>query len=440
VEASGFKTFTQSNIVLRANQVAEVNPTLELGQVTESVEVQATALLLDTQSADQSVTMTTERILNLPSSVRNPFVVVHSLAGVTSMSVGQSQNISDQNINRFAFNGGRDMSGLVLIDGVPATAGDWGGLLVSPSIESVNEVQVVRNSYDAEFGKSGGGVVSVVTRSGSNDFHGGAFYFHRNDDLDANSWANNRNRRPKTEFKRHQFGATASGPISTGKKLYFLGTYEKLDEGSPATTTATVPTELQRRGDFSQTRNANGSLSVVHDPFTTRTNPAGAGAVRDPFPNNVVPQSQWDPVGANVVKLYPLPNTTPSDQALANCVSVLVSLVRWTSGWEDRFVTQANNFFGAGVATTDNHRMDVRVDWSASEKLTVYGRLTQAWQSRMTPRFYGTGGDTGNEGEQPRYHATIGVTIVPSPVWVINATVGSGRWREEQIPAALTTA
>jgi hypothetical protein len=414
VEAPGFKSFTQTDIVLRANQQAEVNPRLQLGEVTETVQVAATTLLLETQSANQSVTMTTDRILNLPSSIRNPFVVVHSLAGVTSMSVGNSQNISDQNINRFAFNGGRDMSGLVLIDGVPATAGDWGGLLATPSIESVNEVQVARNSYDAEFGKSGGGVVSLVTKGGSNDFHGNAFEFLRNDNLDANTWANNRAGRPLPEFKRHQFGGSFSGPLWRQKKLYFLGTYEALKEGSPSTTTTTVPTTLEREGDFSQTRNPNGTLSLIYDPFSTRPAPDGRGQIRDPFPGNAVPRSRWDTVGANVVKLYPLPNTTPSNP-----------------------VTQANNFFGSGVSKVDNHRMDLRIDWPANEKFTVYGRVTKAWQARVTPRFFKTGADTGNEGEQPRYHATIGFTVVPSPVWVINTTIGSGRWREEQLPVAL---
>jgi hypothetical protein len=414
VEAKGFKSFVRADIVLRANQAAEVNAEMQLGQVSESVEVSGTALLLETQSANQSVTMTRERLLELPSTTRNPFVVVHAMAGVTSMSVGQSNAPADQNTNRFAFNGGRDMSGLVLIDGVPATAGDWGGLLAAPSLESVNEVQVSRNSYDAEFGKSGGGVVSLVTKGGSSEFHGSAFEFLRNDNLDANSWVNNRSGRPKVEFKRNQFGGSLAGPIWKSKRLFFLGTYEGLRQGSPATTTATVPTDLERRGDFSATRNANGSASPVFDPFTTRVDPAGGGQIRDPFPNSVVPQSRWDPVGANVVKFYPVANTTPTN-----------------------LITNANNFFGAGTSLTDNHRMDIRIDWAASEKLTFNGRVTKAWQKGVTPRFYGTGGDTGNEGKQPRHHITLGTTIVPNPSWVINVTVGSGRWREEQLPLPL---
>jgi hypothetical protein len=414
VEAAGFKTFASTDFNLRTNQAAEFNPTLVLGQVTETVEVQATVVQLDTQSANQSFTLSNQQMLALPANARNPFVAVHAMAGVTSMSIGQSNNTSDQNVARFAFNGGRDMSGLVLIDGIPATAGDWGGLLASPSIESVQEVQVARNSYDAEFGKSGGGVVSVVTKGGSNDFHGSLFEFLRNDNLDANAWANNRVGRPRVEFKRHQFGGNLSGPIWRSKKLFFLTTYEGLRQGSPATTTQTVPTLLERNGDFSQTRNGNGEVAIIYDPFTTRPNPNGSGFIRDPFPGNVIPRSRWDAVGAKVVELYPLPNAAPTNA-----------------------ITQANNFFGAGTSRVNNWRLDQRVDWSKNEQWSMYGRVTYASQESITPRFYGTGGDSGNEGTAPRYHATFGVTYVPTPTFVLNITVGSGRWREEQLPVTL---
>ena len=247
VEVAGFKTVTNSDITLRANQAGEVNVQLTLGQVTESVEVAATVIQLDTQSANQSYTLGRDQILNLPASTRNPFVAVHAMAGVTSMSVGQSNNSSDQNQARFAFNGGRDMSGLVLIDGVPATSGDWGALLAAPSVESVQEVVVSRNSYDAEFGKSGGGVVSVVTKGGSSQFHGSVFEFFRNDNLDANAWANNRLGSSARRVKRNQFGANVSGPIWKSKKLFFLSSYEGLREGSPATLLHYCPNRARAR-------------------------------------------------------------------------------------------------------------------------------------------------------------------------------------------------
>lgn len=413
VEAAGFKKFS-SEFTVRANQAAELNAAMVLGQVTDTIEVAAAAAQLDTQSANQSFTMDRQQILNLPASARNPFVAVHAMAGVTSMSVAQSNNTSDQNVARFAFNGGRDMSGLVLIDGIAATAGDWGGLLASPSVESVQEVQVSRNSYDAEFGKSGGGVVSVVTKGGSNQFHGSAFEFLRNDNLDANAWANNRAGRPRVEFKRHQFGGNLSGPLWKSKRLFFLSTYEGLKQGSPATTTQTVPTDLERAGNFSNTRNANGDLSLVFDPFTTRANPNGAGSIRDAFPNNTIPRNRFDAVGARVLELYPRANAIPTNA-----------------------VTQANNFFGAGTSITNNWRLDQRIDWAKSEKLTMYGRVTYAEQEGISPRFFGTGGDSGSEGTAPRYHATFGATYVPSPKLVLNFTMGSGRWREESLPVTL---
>lgn len=414
VEASGFKTFTNSGITLRANQAAEVNAQLQLGQVSETVEVTGTTIQLDTQSANQSYTLNRDQILNLPASTRNPFIAVHAMAGVTSMSIANSNAPNDQNQARFAFNGGRDMSGLVLIDGVPATSGDWGALLAAPSVESVQEVVVSRNSYDAEFGKSGGGVVSVVTKGGSSEFHGSAFEFLRNDNLDANAWANNRAGRRKVEFKRHQFGGNLSGPISKGKRVFFLGSYEGLREGSPATTSTTVPTDLERQGNFSNTRNANGNTALVFDPFTTRANPAGGGSIRDAFPGNTIPRTRFDAVGAKIIDFYPRPNTTPTNA-----------------------ITQANNFFGAGVSQTDHKRFDVRIDWARSEKHTLYGRVTKAWQDRRSPRFFGTGADGGSEGGNPRHHITLGYTMLPSPRWVINTTIGSGRWREEQLSLPL---
>ena len=110
-------------------------------------------------------------------------------------------------------NGGRGQAGLTLIDGVPAAAVDWGGLIASPSVDSVQEVNIARNQFDAQFGKSDGGVVNMITRGGSNDFHGSVFEFLRNNVLDANSWQNNRAGQPRVSFQRNQFGGAMGGPI-----------------------------------------------------------------------------------------------------------------------------------------------------------------------------------------------------------------------------------
>src|SRR5918996_948848 len=213
-EAVGFKSYVQRGINLIAGQSAAVNFGMELGAITQQVEVGALAVQVDTQTANQSVTLSRDMVLNLPTNLRNPFSLVHATAGITAPATGISQAVQDQNHDRFGMNGGRSTTTGVMIDGVNASAGNsWNGLLISPAIDSVQEVQVIRNAYDAQFGRSGGGMVSMVTKGGGNQFHGTAFEFLRNSALDANSWANNRAGLPIPQFQRSQFGGNLAGPI-----------------------------------------------------------------------------------------------------------------------------------------------------------------------------------------------------------------------------------
>ena len=139
-------------------------------------------------------------------------------------------------------------------------------------------------------------MVSIVTKGGSGAFHGAGFDFLRNSVLDANSWANNRAGSPKPIFQRNQFGGNLGGPIWKSQRIYFFGAYEGLRQGSPITSTVSLPTALERAGDFSQTYNSNGTLAVIYNPFTIRPNPNGSGYIRDPFPGNVIPANLFDPV------------------------------------------------------------------------------------------------------------------------------------------------
>ncbi len=407
-EAQGFKLFLQRGITLVANQSGELNVSMQIGEVTQTVEISESVVQLDSQTANQSVTLDKQMVVDLPLNMRNPFALVHSTAGVIAVRTGVSQATQDQNHNRFAMNGGRDESGLILLDGVPATTGDWSALIIAPSVDSVQEVQVVRNSYEAQFGKSGGGVVSVVSKGGSNQFHGSAFDFLRNDHLDANAWANNRVGRAKTSFQRNQFGGNLGGPILKSKRLYFFGGYEGVRLGVPGTNISNVPTELQRAGDFSQTFNSNGTPAPIFNPFSTRPNPNGAGFIRDAFPGNRIPQAMWDPIGAKVLSLFPKP-TGPGDN-----------------------ITFARNFSAIGKTVTTNDRFDARIDWAHSEKHTFYTRVSKAWQVNVAPVYFGNNVDSNFSDQNPRHHVTIGNTFIPNPTLVVNFLVGAGRWREEQ--------
>jgi hypothetical protein len=409
VEMQGFSKSVRTGVGLRVNQTLELNIALQLGEVSQTVEVSAGVTLLDTQSANRAVTLDKQAVLDLPVNARNPFQLVHVNAGVIAVRTGISQATQDQNHNRFSMNGGRGQAGLTLIDGVPAAAVDWGGLIASPSVDSVQEVNIQRNQFDAQFGKSDGTAVNMITRGGSNEIHGSLFEFLRNNALDANSWANNRSGLRRPIFQRHQMGGSLSGPISKNKRLYFFTTYEGRREGNPGTNVSNVPTLLQRSGDFSQTFNNNGTLAAIFNPFTTRPNPEGAGFIRDPFPGNRIPASMFDPVGAKIVSFYPAPNTQGDP------------------------LTNARNFAAAGKTVTTNDRLDVRIDWAKSEKLTMFGRVTKAWQENVAPVFFGNGADTNFSDVNPRHHVVIGTTWTPTPTWVVNVLVGSGRWRENQV-------
>src|SRR4051794_14669201 len=242
VEAKGFKRFVQPSITLTASQAAEFDARMEVGEATQRVEVSAAAPVLDTQSADKSVTLETKQIIDLPTNFRNPLVLVWQTAGVVAVRTGLSQASQEQNQNRFALNGGRDEGAALLIDGVPSTSADWGGALATPSIEATAEVQVVRNTYDVQYGRTDGGVVSIVTRSGSDSFHGTAYDYLRNSRLDANTWDNNRAGVRKPVFQRNQFGGSLGGPIWKSKLLYFFGDYDGMRQGSTSTTLTSVPT------------------------------------------------------------------------------------------------------------------------------------------------------------------------------------------------------
>src|SRR3954471_8077996 len=256
-EASGFKTYVQSNMILRASTAATVNVPFTVGGAEQSVQVTSEAVLLDTESATNLVTMDSHLIEALPNSYRNPLNFVFALAGTTEGQAGLTTRSGsfDQNGSMFGLNGGRTGNEQVLIDGAPSTAVDWGGLFVAPITDSVQEQQVIQNVYDAQYERSGAGVVTLITKSGTNSFHGGVYDYMRNSALDANSWYNGHNDAPKGLFHRKQFGAYLGGPISRSQPLYFYGAYEGLRQPETDSTITTVPTVAERNGDFSQTFN-----------------------------------------------------------------------------------------------------------------------------------------------------------------------------------------
>ncbi len=405
VTAPGFKKYVKSQIPLEPGQSGEQNASLTLGDVAQAVEVSATAQEIDTQTANKNVTFTTAQMVGLPAIERNPLLFVHDTAGVVAVRQGQEPYMTDQNTNRFALNGGRDESAAILVDGVSIVSPGWGGAIAVPSQDAVAETQVTRQAYDAQYGRTDGGVVSLVTKSGSNQFHGSAFEFLRNNDLDANSWSANFSGIPRQPFHRNQFGGNLGGPLWKSKKLFFFGGFETFKQASPTTQISSVPTALQRSGNFSQTFNSDGSPALIFDPNST-TLGSGGNYVRTPFVGNIIPSNRFDPVGQKALNLYPEPNTAGDA------------------------VTNANNFAAAGQLVSNYYKLDSRVDWVKSEGYRLFARVTKGWEEDGIPLYFHNGADNTGGEKDPRFEIVFGQTFVPNPTWVINVLIGSGRWHE----------
>ncbi|WP_263375492.1 TonB-dependent receptor [Granulicella aggregans] len=400
VTAEGFKAFVTSNITLEGSQRAEFNAKMELGASSTSVQVNASDVSLDTQTANREVTLDAQKIEDLPTSYRNPLYLVHSTAGVVAVRTGLGAYTTDQNQNRFAMNGGRDESSSILVDGASIVAPDLGGAIATPNQDATLEVQIQRTAYDAEFTHTDGGVVSLVTKSGTNELHGSAFEYFRNDHLDANSWDNNNQGIARPLFQRNQFGGSIGGPILKNK-LFIFGAYEGLRQGQPGTAVYTVPTALERTGDFSQSVYADGTPVKIYNPFNV------VNGERQQFANNIIPTSMLDKVGLAAAALYPLPNVTGQ-------------------------VGGGNNFAATAKVVSNYDKFDIRGDYIINQKNTMFGRITKAWQLNSAAAFFKNPGDSwGGGGENDfRYEIILGETWTPSASWVVNSIVSYGKWTE----------
>jgi hypothetical protein len=330
---TGFKSAIRSGVTLTIDEVARVDFTLEVGTLQETVEVSAEATLVDANTSAVGKLVDNRRIAELPLNTRNVYALIFLTPGVSG-TIGNAYGDL-----RYTINGARPRSSDTLVDGVTATfptVTGGVGISVFPSVDAIQEFKVLGATYPAEFGRSLGSVINVVYRAGSNQFRGSAYEFVRDSALDSRNYFQKLRGEKLGDFSRHQFGGAAGGPIEMGKMFYLLS-FEGLRERSFSSRTISVPTELERQGDFSSSRAANGQVIRIFNPFSTRANPAG-GFIRDQFANNVIPRELMDPVALNILKYYPLPNQ-PGDPT-----------------------TGRNNYISSGTANLNTNNTDLRVD------------------------------------------------------------------------------
>jgi hypothetical protein len=353
VEAAGFKRAERTRSKMDAGLPLTVNFDLAVGQVSETVTVEASVAALQTESAAVGKTVEQAQIQNMSLNGRNPIFLALLKPGVRGGALnGFTFGLSSGGLT---INGGRSQDSLITFDGAVGIRTRANGTSIGAAdLETIQEVQILTANYAAEYGRSGNGQVRMVTRSGSRDFHLSLYEYFRNSALDANSWANNRAGLPVNPFRFNQFGYIASGPVilpgfnKERNKVFWLFSQEWVKFRQEQTTIQTVPSLAMRNGNFSELLGPNTFFSgprIINDPLTGQ-----------PFPGNIIPENRLSPNGIALLRTYPTP--TPG------------------------FQQGTNNFIQVRPNPQDQRKDTLSVDFNLSSAHVVRARWSQySWTS-----------------------------------------------------------
>lgn len=326
VELTGFKAYERSPIELRVNDRSRVDVTLEVGAVTDRVTVLAEAPLLEVSTASRGQSIENRKITDLPLSGRNPFGFTNLAAGVqyTGSLTGFGPTDSGA-MSSYSINGGRPGQNAFLIDGLSdQSITTVSNLAYVPPVEATGELKIQTNTYDAQYGRTSGGVISLSIKPGTNTYHGVAYEYMRRTPFEANAYSNNASGQPRTTRLNDQYGFEFDGPVNIpglykGRdRTFFMFALERIRSRSPARSLGSVPTLEQKAGDFSQTLTASGRPFTMYDPLTIQPNPAfdptravtltNLQHIRTPFAGNRIPQARMNPIALRVLNDIPAPN------------------------------------------------------------------------------------------------------------------------------------
>ena len=357
VEAQGFKKSVSAGITLNVQDRLPVNVTLEVGQITETVEVQGTAAPLQTDTSYLGQVVDSQKIVDLPLNGR----VFTRLAVLTAGAAPTAPGARDERTGGFSANGVRPYQNNYLLDGIDNNSlsedlTNEASFVVGPSPDAIAEFKVQTNSMSAEFGRSGGAVMNVTLKSGTNQAHGSVFEFLRNSKLDAKNFFDPATG-PTPPFKQNQFGAAVGGPVELphydGKnRTFFFVDYQGTRIRTAHTFLATLAPLAWRTGNFS-------GFNPVFDPNTT----TGPNATRQPFPNNQIPLQRFDPASLKLISFMPAPNVPGSVSPTG----------------------VANNYLSNPVEPDTTDQGDVRIDHKISDKDSLFTRFSMADQNLTPP-------------------------------------------------------
>lgn len=355
--ASGFSVQQASEIRLEVNQLARLDFELKPGAVTESIQVSASAVLINSETTEVGQVIDSKRILEMPLNGRNYLSLAQFTAGALPGG-GPGTGARSRDEGQFAAVGMQMAQNNVLLDGNDNSSRTSGGPLgfeaqqVKPPVDAVAEFKVVTNNMSAEYGYRAGAKVIVTSKSGTNDFHGSVYEFLRNDALDGTNFFANRSGAKKPKYRQNQYGASLGGP-AIRNRTFFFGSWQRTNIRYGQSYINSVPSrDIIERGDFSQQPAVRRN---VYDPLTLTG--TGAAATRSPFPGNIIPSTRWDPVTAAVIKEYPVSNIAGRDNL-------------------------PDNYFYSPTDKNDADQYDFRGDHNFSDKHRFFARYSLRDQFR----------------------------------------------------------
>ena len=358
VEVAGFKTFSSTHNNLDPNSTIALNADLVVGSAAETVEVSATAEVLQTESGSVQAEVTGEQIDKLELNGRSPIYASQFLAGVKSSGTLGDFNGVGLSGNPFNINGARSWDTLVTVDGAPAMRTRANGAVIGVGdVDATQEVQVLTADYLPEYGRASGGQIRIITKTGSTDFHGSAYEYFRNSDLNSNTWTRNLSATTNfaSPFRYNNFGFTVGGPVWIPKvfdkwrqKFFWFVAEDWIRERNTQTQTQAVPTELMREGNFSQLLSSNPWYSGVHQLYYPGTCAKLGNAGCVPIPGNIIPATSLSPNGIAILNAYPAP--TPG-------------FLEGTQNWEAQAaqpINQRKDVLSADILPNDKNRIEFR--------------------------------------------------------------------------------
>ncbi len=425
IKAEGFQTFRKTNIVMGSGTTVRVDAALVTGSVSTTIEVKANAVALQTESATVQAAVNQDIIQNIPNINNNPLYYATLQAGVVPslqmyngnvLGVGYSDRMQ---MSGMRINGGMVGTNDVQLDGISVQGAAWHETTVMPNRDAIQEVRVIANTFSADLGH-GQGLVSMISKTGTNQFHGSLNYRLRNEALNANGRYNNEFGTARSKYRLNEYGGAIGGPVIIPKlyngkdKLFFFASYERLTHSDPMNYQGTVPTELQRRGDFSQTmvpdNNGNPIPVHVYDPYSAVPYQGSRTVfIRQIYPGGVI--TNPDPYGLKILQAYPLPNHPPTD------------------------LFQTNNYFFNGNVPTLRNNLATRLDYRLGNTHSLYlsGGLqngsvaaTNAWGDNKFGFYNNANGQSTPKSDDNPYMA-VGDTITLSPTTILDVRYGATR-------------